>query len=192
MVQLVSVLLLLLWYSAQIGSTSNIYTSSRQSYSYSDGNHDTEPYTHRAARQILYGEICFDNSGIYRSSRDPDVKRVNIDVATAGVEGIGAAKYGKTRGSSADIYVKSVVGDECKAYRPDLFHKLRTHAGVTEEHYRNCLNPATLECLTETTDSKSGNVVQLSIYLFIYCHYNAVICVFCYLKDKHFGDLEIH
>lgn len=90
-----------------------------------------EPAAHQAARLLVFGESN---------------KQIGY--------------YGKKRSCQEDMYVVQ-MGDEYKAYKPDLCKVLRHHAGVSEEQYISCLDPDQLECLS--SDSKSGQAFWRSI-----------------------------
>ena len=66
------------------------------------------------------------------------------------------ARYGTTTGSKNDLYMNTFGNDELKLYNPEVFRILRESSGISESVFHNCLSPESLECLSDQTDSKSG------------------------------------
>lgn len=94
------------------------------------------PETHQAARLIVYSELLSNDNKLV------DDRYVSVN-------------YGRTAGSRQDVYTL-MNGDEIKSYKPAIFRQLRGYMGISEKLYQSCLNPDFLECLSDKTDSKSG------------------------------------
>lgn len=85
--------------------------------------------------------------------------------------------FGNSKSTFDDKYFQTAHSDiQFKEYGSNIFHDLRSHAGISSEIYLESLNPNSLECIS--SDSKSGQAFWRSsnqlIILKTIKHYEAV------------------
>lgn len=109
-----------------------------------DGEIISEPISHQAARLLQPGVVDI----FHRQSRQSfsDIKQYHPNISSS---------YIDTHPPVQEYIKVNTPQGTFKAYRPDIFLKLRNHIGISESTYIKSLEPSNLICLS--SDSKSGS-----------------------------------